>query len=353
MAQLHPRGAGYSGPIVLNEDGMPIMTTATTLVAPTLSDVLNARKVVSRYLQPTPVLRPDALSESLGFHVALKCENLQPTGAFKVRGGINYMHNLDDESRKRGVVTASTGNHAQSIAYAAREFGVQAIVYMPEVNNPDKVAATRRFGATVVEQGADFDECRVLAEQHAQRENMRFIHSADEPWLVAGVGTYALELIEAEPFLDVVIVPVGAGSGICGTGTVFSAMRPETRVIGVQAEQMPAAYQSFREGRIVALEGGSTWAEGLATRVAFEFPQSIMRQTVADMVLVSEEQMRQAMLTLMDKAHLLAEGAGSAALAAAIMLRDDLQGKRVGIVVSGGNVTMDTIQRAVSDDRSW
>lgn len=323
------------------------------LIPPTVSDVFSARKVVNRYLRPTPVVRPEALSEMLGCAVTLKCENMQPTGAFKVRGGVNYMHNLDATSRENGVVTASTGNHAQSVAYAARLFGVKAVVYMPEVNNPDKVAATRRLGATVVERGLDFDECRVLAEDHARDNGMKFIHSANEPWLVAGVGTYALELIEEEPELDVVIVPVGAGSGICGTGIVFKALRPETRVIGVQAEQMPAAYQAFRSKELVALEGGSTWAEGLATRVAFDFPQAIMQRTVDDMVLVSEEQMRRAMLALMDTAHILAEGAGSAALAAATAMREDLRGKRVGIVVSGGNVTMETIKRAVCDDQSW
>jgi threonine dehydratase len=224
---------------------------------------------------------------------------------------------------------------------------------MPEVNNPDKVAATKRMGATVIEQGADFDECRVAAEEHANREGMRYIHSANEPWLIAGVATYALELIEEEPELDVVIVPVGAGSGICGTGIVFKTMRPETRIIGVQAAQMPAAYQAYRERRLVTLEGGTTWAEGLATRVAFDLPLQIMQERVDDMLLVSEEEMRQAMLTLMDKAHLVAEGAGSAALAAAIQMAGDVRGKRVGIVVSGGNVTMDTIKRAVYDDRPW
>ncbi|CAN5376401.1 threonine ammonia-lyase [soil metagenome] len=329
------------------------MTHTSALTPPTLPDVLAARKVVSRYLSPTPVLRPAALADMLGCDVALKCENLQPTGAFKVRGGINFMHNLDAETRARGVATASTGNHAQSIAYAAGLFGVQAVIYMPEVNNPDKVAATKRMGATVIEQGADFDECRVAAEEHAKREGMRYIHSANEPWLIAGVATYALELIEEEPELDVVIVPVGAGSGVCGTGIVFKTMRPETRIIGVQAEQMPAAYQAYRERRLVTLEGGTTWAEGLATRVAFDLPLQIMQERVDDMLLVSEEEMRQAMLTLMDKAHLVAEGAGSAALAAAIQMAGDVRGKRVGIVVSGGNVTMDTIKRAMYDDRPW
>lgn len=329
------------------------MSHELNLVPPTLADVFAARTVVSRYLKPTPVVRPDALSERVGFEAILKCENLLPTGAFKVRGGINFMHNLDPETSKRGVVTASTGNHAQSIAFAAREFGVRAIVYMPEINNPAKVAATRRLGATVVEQGADFDECRLLAEKHAVREGMRFIHSSDEPWLIAGVGTYALELAEEEPFLDVVLVPVGAGSGICGTSIVFKTIRPETRIIGVQAEQMPAAYRSYKENRLVALEGGSTWAEGLATRVGFAFPQAIMRANVDDMVLVSEEEMRQAMLLLLGDARLLAEGAGAAALAGAIQLKSELQGKRVGIVVSGGNVTVDTVRRALTDDRTW
>lgn len=323
------------------------------LVPPTLVDVLAARKVVRQYLDPTPLLRPDGMAELLGFEPVLKCENLLPTGAFKVRGGINFMHNLDPESRARGVVTASTGNHAQSIAYAARAFGVKAIIYMPEINNPAKVAATRRLGATVVEQGADFDEARLRADEHARSEGMRYIHSSDEPWLVAGVGTYALELIEAEPNLDVVIVPVGAGSGICGTGIVVKTISPHTRVIGVQSENMPAAYRSFKEQKLIALEGGSTWAEGLATRVAFAFPQEIMRRTVDDMVLVNEEEMRQAMLLLMDQAHLLAEGAGSAATAAAIKLKDELAGKRVGIVVSGGNVTLETVRRALTDTGSW
>jgi threonine dehydratase len=335
------------------EDGGVFMTGTGELQVPTVADILNARKVVNQHLRPTPVLRPEALSEALGCSIILKCENLQPTGAFKVRGGVNFMHNLDASSRAKGVVTASTGNHAQSIAYAARLFGVQAIVYMPEINNPNKVAATRRLGATVVERGADFDECRVLAEEHAQRDGMRFIHSSNEPWLVAGVGTYALELVEEEPYLDTVIVPVGAGSGICGTGIVVKTMSPGTRVIGVQAEQMPAAYQAYRSKELVALEGGKTWAEGLATRVAFDYPQRIMQETVDDMVLVSEEQMRRAMLTLMDTAHILAEGAGAAALAAATMMADDLRGKRVGIVVSGGNVTMETIQRAVCDEQPW
>lgn len=320
---------------------------------PSLSDILRARKVVSKYLPPTPVLRPSALSAELGFEVALKCENLQPIGAFKVRGGVYFMSQLTPEQRERGVVTASTGNHSQSVAYAAGLFGVRAVIFMPEIANPAKLDATRRLGAEVVQVGDDFDTCRASAEEYAHREGMRYIHPANEPWLIAGVGTYALELIEEEPDLDVVIAPVGGGSGICGTATVFKAMRPETRVVAVQTQQMPAVHHSFHEKRLVSLEGGQTWAEGLATRVAFELPYEIMQRLVDDVVLVTEEEMRQSMIRLLDTAHILAEGAGSTPLAAARKQADDLAGKKVGLVVSGGNVTLDTVRKALCNDQPW
>ena len=326
---------------------------ASTLAPPTVSDILAARQVIARYLPPTPVLRPAALADELGFEVALKCENLQPIGAFKVRGGVYLMSRLDAEQRARGVVTASTGNHAQSIAYAAQLFGARAIIYMPEHPNPDKLAATRRLGAEVVEHGRDFDECRLEAERRAEREGMRYIHPANEPDLIAGVGTYALELIEAAPDLDLIIVPVGGGSGVCGTATVFKALRPQTRVIAVQAANMPAVFQSFHERRLVALEGGSTFAEGLATRVAFEYPFRLMQALVDDVQVVAEEEMRQAMVTLLAKARLVAEGAGAASLALARRLAPELQGKKVGLVVSGGNVTFDTLRRALCDEGAW
>jgi threonine dehydratase len=326
---------------------MSVETNAKATRRPTVSDILAARKVISRYLPPTPAMRPPAMAEALGFDVTLKCENLQPIGAFKVRGGIYLMSRLTEEQRARGVITASTGNHAQSIAYAAREFGVRAIVYMPTINNPDKVTATRRLGAEVIEHGLDFDACREEAEHHAEREGMRYIHPANEPDLVAGVGTYALELLEEAPYLDTVIVPVGGGSGVCGTATVFKAMRPEARIIAVQTENMPAVYRSFHERRLISLEGGSTFAEGLATRVAFEMPFQIMQDLVDDVHLVSEDEMRQAIVMLLDKAHLVTEGAGAASVALAQKLAPQLTGKRVGLIISGGNVTLDTMRQAL------
>jgi threonine dehydratase len=216
-----------------------------------------------------------------------------------------------------------------------------------------KAAAVRRMGGEIVEHGPDFDACNDAAREYAEREGMRYIHPANEPMLIAGVGTYALELIEAEPELDTVIVPVGAGSGVCGTATVFKAMRPQTRIIGVQTANMPAAHDSYHEKRLISYPGGQTWAEGLATRVAFQMPFDLMQDLVDDMVLVSEEDMRQAMVALIEAAHIVAEGAGAASLAAARNLCDRLQGQRVGLIVSGGNVTLETIQQALCSDQAW
>ena len=319
-----------------------------SLEAPTLQDVLRARAVLRRYLQPTPLLNPPAACEHLGCDVYLKCENLQPIGAFKIRGGIYLMSRLSPEERACGVVTASTGNHGQSIAYAARLFGVRALVYAPEGANPDKVMAMRGVGAEVVLAGRDFDEARLAAEERAARDGLRYVHSANEPDLIAGVGTYALEMIEEVPDLDTVIVPIGAGSGVGGTLTVMKTINPAIRVIGVQTEGMPAVYRSWREGRLVTLDAGTTFAEGLATRVAFELPLRIMSGRIDDIRLVSEEDLCRAIVDLLDTAHLVAEGAGAAAFAAAEQLRAELYGHKVGLIVSGGNITLDTLRWAIA-----
>lgn len=321
------------------------------LVPPTLQDVLRAREVVRRYLEPTPVVTRPALDERLGCQAYLKCENLQPIGAFKLRGGIYLMSRLAPAERAAGVVTASTGNHGQSIAYAARLFGVRAVIYAPEGANPDKVAAMRRLGAELVLTGRDFDEARLASEERAAHDGMRYIHSANEPDLIAGVGTYALELIEQVPDLDTVIVPIGAGSGVCGTLTVMKAVNPAIRVIGVQTEQLPVVERSWREGRLVELQSGSTFADGLATRVAFALPLRIIAESIDDIRLVSEEAMCRAIVALLDDAKLVAEGAGAAALAAAMELRGELAGHKVGLIISGGNITFETLQWAISVGR--
>lgn len=319
-----------------------------SLQPPTLGDVLRARSVIRQYLQPTPIVRRPALNERLGIDIYLKCENLQPIGAFKVRGGIYLMSRLTDAERGRGVVTASTGNHGQSIAYAAGLFGIRSTVYAPEGANPGKVAAMKRLGAEVVLTGRDFDDARLAAEERSQQEGARYIHSANEPDLIAGVGTYALELIEEVPDIDTVIVPIGAGSGVCGTLTVMKAINPAIRVIGVQTEKMPVVYRSWKAGQLLEVDEGTTFAEGLATRVAFDLPMRIIGEQVDDIRLVSEEDLCRAIVSLIRDAGLVAEGAGAAALAAADGLRDELAGQKVALIVSGGNITLDTLRWAIS-----
>ncbi len=320
-----------------------------SLVPPTFQDVLRARSVVQQYLAPTPLLNPASLGERLGCDIYLKCESLQPIGAFKIRGGIYLMSRLSDQERSAGVVSASTGNHGQSIAYAARLFGIPAAIFAPEGANEFKVASMRRLGAEVVLTGKDFDEARAAAGERAEKTGARFVHSANEPDLIAGVGTYALEIIESVPDLDAIIVPIGAGSGACGTSIVMKTVNPEIQVIGVQSEGSPAVYRSWKEKQLVTLESGSTFADGLAARVAFELPLKILNELIDDIQLVSEEEMCQGIVDLVEHAHLVAEGAGAAATAAATKLAPGLRGKKVAVIVSGGNITLDTFRWAFSE----
>ena len=318
---------------------------------PTLADVFKARRAIAPYLQRTPVLEPAGLASALGCRAVLKCENLNPTGAFKVRGGVNLLASLDPEARARGVVAASTGNHGQSVAYAARLFATRAMIFMPEAANPLKVAATLALGAEVIQTGHDFDAARLAAEEYAARHQVRYIHSSNEPMLVAGVATAALELLEAVPELDVLFVPIGAGSGAMGAGVVARAVNPAIRVIGVQAEGAPAVYRSWREGRRVVTERVTTFAEGLATREPFDMPLALLPRLVDEIMLVDDNQLAAAIRLILETARQLVEGAGAAPVAAALARRDELAGKSVGLILSGGNITVEQLRRIVNHER--
>src|SRR5579884_4404208 len=234
---------------------------------PTYTDVLAAAPIVGRYLPPTPLYEWPALSQRLGCRYFLKHENHTPTTAFKVRGGIHLVARLSEPEKRRGIIGCTTGNHGQSLAYACRLFGVRCVLVVPATANPDKLAAMRALGAELIEHGRDFDEAREHCEAVCHREGLRYVHSANEPDLIAGVGTYALEVFAELPEPDVILVPVGLGSGICGTALVAAARRPQTRVIGVQAEGAPAVTLSWRSGEPVCTDTPRTFAEGVATRV--------------------------------------------------------------------------------------
>ena len=305
---------------------------------PTFADVLDARRRILPYLRPTPLYGYAALSELLGADVVVKHENHQPVGAFKVRGGVNLISQLTDEERAAGVITASTGNHGQSIAYASALFGVRAVVCVPEHANPAKVAAIRGLGAEVVEHGLDFDDAREHCEHLAERERYRYVHSGNEPLLIAGVATATLEILEERPRIDAVIVPIGGGSGAAGACIVAQAIAPTTKIIGVQSEAAPSAYRSWRERNLVE-DRMETYAEGLATRTAFELPQRILWNWLDDFLLVSDDEIRAAQATMIETTRNLIEAAGAAPLAAALRLREQLAGRHVALVASGGNVT--------------
>jgi len=309
---------------------------------PTLADVLEARLRISPYLRPTPLFGYPTLNELLEADVFVKHENHQPVGAFKVRGGVNLLSQLSAEERERGVIAASTGNHGQSLAYAAQLFAVPATICVPENANPVKVASMRGLGAKLVFRGRDFDEAREHCELLANEHGYRYVHSGNEPLLIAGVATETLEILQEQPEIDVIVVPVGGGSGAAGACIVAKAVNPGIRVIGVQSEAAPTAYRSWRERRLVE-DRMETFAEGLATRTAFELPQRILWQWLDDFVLVSDDEIRAAQVLMIEATRNLVEAAGAAPLAAALRLRDQLGAKRIALIASGGNASRDQL----------
>jgi threonine dehydratase len=325
----------------------PASARTAHLKAPTFTDVLEARLRILPHLRPTPLYPYAGLSELVGADVWVKHENHQPTGAFKVRGGVNLVSQLSDDERERGVITASTGNHGQSIAYAARLFDVPAIVVVPAGANPVKIAFIRAFGAEILVHGRDFDDAREHCEALAVEHGYRYIHSGNEPHLIAGVATETLEILEERPDVEVVIVPIGGGSGAAGACIAAKAVNPEVEVVGVQSESAPAAYRSWR-GRKLVDDEMRTSAEGLATRTAFELPQRILWDLLDDFVLVSEDEIRAACLHMLERTRNLIEPAGASPLAAAIKLRERLAGRRVALVASGGNVSPAQLRELLS-----
>ena len=309
---------------------------------PTLADVLDARRRIAPYLRPTPLYRYAALDELVGTDIYVKHENHQPVGAFKVRGGVNLISQLSPEERERGVIAASTGNHGQSIAYAARLFGVQARICVPEHANPVKVAAMRGLGADLVFHGRDFDDAREHCERLAREHGYRYVHSGDEPQLIAGVGTETLEILEEQPRVDAIIVPIGGGSGAAGACVVAKAINPAVRIVGVQSEAAPAAFRSWRERRLLEAPM-ETFAEGLATRTAFDLPQRILQRWLDDFVLVSDDEIRTAQALMIELTRNLVEASGAAPLAAALRHREQFSSKRVALIASGGNASREQL----------
>lgn len=309
-----------------------------------------AQAIVGTAVPPTPAHAWPLLSERLGASVLVKHENHTPTGAFKVRGGLVYLDRLKREQPDTpGIISATRGNHGQSLAFAARRHGLRATIYVPHGNSVEKNRAMRAFGAELVEHGQDFEAAREEAVRHAERAGLHMV-SSFHPDLVLGVATYALELFEAAPDLDVLYVPIGQGSGICGCIRVRDLLGLKTEIVGVQSTEAPSYALSFAAGAVVTTETADTRADGMATRIPDTDALAVIRKGASHIVQVSDDEVGAAIRHYWTDTHNLAEGAGAAALAAALQERDRLQGKRVGLVLSGGNIDFDLFRRWVGTD---
>jgi threonine dehydratase len=311
-----------------------------------ISEVVRARTIVNRCLKPTQLTRYEGLSRELGAEIYIKHENHNPTGTFKIRGGVNLVHHLIEKDIA-GVITFSTGNHGLSIATAARWFGLHAVVVVPEHSNPAKTQAIKESGAELIEAGSTFEESEAVVEQLCEERGLYYAHPANEPHLINGVGTGFLEISEDLPDIDAIIVPLGAGSEAAAAITTLRAFRPEVEIIAVQAERSPAACNSWKEKRICSAQN-KTFAGGFATGKAYPTPFQIYKSGLDNFILLTEEEIYESIAMACYYTHNLAEGAGASPLMAAFKLRDDLKGKKVVLQMSGCNASPEEISKAIA-----
>ena len=316
-----------------------------------LEEMRRGHEVVLRTLRPTPALSWPLIAERLGAEVVVKHENHLPTGAFKVRGGLIYADALmRREPATRGLISATRGNHGASLAFAGRRFGLTVTILVPQGNSSEKNAAMRALGAELIEFGHDFQAAREEAMRLAESRGLHAVPSFHRD-LALGVSTYALELLSERPDLDVLYVPIGQGSGICGCIAARDALRLKTEIVGVQSAEAPAYALSFAAGHVVRTNTADTLADGMATRVPDEEALAVILKGAARIALVSDEDIASAIRAYWTDAHNLAEGAGAAALAAAMKERSRLKGRKVGLVLSGGNIDFELFQRWVASAR--
>jgi len=316
----------------------------------TIADVLQARERIKARLPPTPLRQYATLDEAVGYgiRVWVKHENHQPTQAFKARNALAALSALSEEQKRRGVVAASRGNHGAALAWAGQILGVPATVCVPHGNSPEKNAAIRGFGAQLVVEGNDYDESVQVADRLVRERGLHLVHSTNDRHVIAGAGTLALEMLEQQPALDALIIAVGGGSQAVGALTVARAVRPALQTYAVQAEKARACHDSWHAGRPLAGASASTFADGLATRNAYEMTFPALREGLAGFITVSEAQIAEAVRLLLRTSHNLAEGAGAAGLAGLLSLSETLAGKSVGIVISGGNIDAETLRRVLA-----
>jgi threonine dehydratase len=330
------------------------MTTASTSTAIdwpiSFDDVRAARARLAPYLQTTPLREYPQLSElaGAGMQIFAKHENHQPTNSFKIRNGLSFMTALDADERRRGVVAASTGNHGQGIAYGGKLLGVKTTICVPSGNNPEKNAAMRALGGTVVEEGRDYDEAVTVMQQLAASEGRVVAHSTNDPRIIAGAGTMTLEIVEQNPDLDAIVIAVGGGSQAVGALTVARELAPRIEVYGVQAAGAPASHESGHADKRLTTSRVDTFAEGVATRSTYDLTFPALRAGLAGFVTVTDAEIAESLRTILSVTHNLVEGAGAMGFAGLAKLRDRLAGKRVAIIFCGGNIDTGMLQRILA-----
>lgn len=313
-----------------------------------LEDVEAAQEAVYQVARRTPIKRSTWLSAKLGGKVYFKLENFQRAGSFKVRGAANKIAQLTDDQKRAGVVAASAGNHAQGVALAATRAGIASTIFMPEDAPLAKQAATEGYGATVIAQGADYQECQELAHQHQQQTGATFVHAFDDPFTMAGQGTIGLEILEDIPDVDVVLVPVGGGGLCAGVATAIKAKRPHAQIIAVQAAGADALADSLAKGQVIPLESVSTMADGIAVRTVGSQTYDVMASLVDHVVTVTEDEIAQAILLFLERMKITVEGAGAVTLAALLSGKVTLQGRTACAIVSGGNIDITLLSRIIN-----
>ena len=314
----------------------------------TLGDVEAAAAVLKGVARKTPLDTSRTLSDLSGMDLFLKMENLQRTGSFKLRGAYNKIHSLSDSERRRGVVAASAGNHAQGVAHAATLLDTKSTIIMPETASPAKIDATKGYGARVVLYGSNFDESLEMARRISSKEGSTFVHPFDDPMVIAGQGTVALEMLEAQPDLGALIVPVGGGGLIAGMAVVTKALNQKVRVVGVQSQAYPGMYMAFKTARIVPFKAEETIADGIAVKQPGKLDYMLIRRLVDDFVLVGDSKIAEAEFLMLERMKTVAEPAGAIGVAACLAGLVKAKGEKVGVVVSGGNVDMYMLDQIVA-----
>ncbi|SNS31138.1 threonine dehydratase [Anaerovirgula multivorans] len=307
-----------------------------------LKEVLRAEQLVYKLIKPTPLVNYKSLSDAVGADIYIKHENHLPGGSFKIRGGLNIMYHLKQQKVK-GVITFSTGNHGISIATAAKVYGIEATVVVPKGNNPEKNQRIKDAGAILVEAGDNFEQAAHAGMQIQKERDLYYIHAANEPHLINGVGTEFIEILRELPDIDAIILPIGGGSELAAAVTVFKSINPEIEIYAVQAEASKAAYLSWKTGKIIQ-SSNQTFAGGFATGAAYEIPFGIYKNQLTDFILLSEDEIRKGIYLALYHTHNLAEGAGASTIIAAQKISQRLNGKKVVLQMSGCNETMSSVR---------